>query len=99
MQKPGRASRGEAVLADQPAEPVAALSAVTLTAGEEADHRSARGRSEPESSVRAVAVVVPDEPQIEGRDPQVVDLERLVLSVSTDAAIRWEDDSEEWHAA
>ncbi len=62
-------------------------------------HRAARGRSEPEGSLRAVAVVVPDEPQIEDREPQLVDLERLVLSVSTDKAIRWEDDSEEWHVA
>jgi hypothetical protein len=36
------------------------------------------------------------QPQIEGREPQVVDLERLVLSVSTGEAIRWEDDPEEW---
>jgi hypothetical protein len=35
------------------------------------------------------------QPQIEGREPQVVNLERLVLSVSTGEAIRWEDDPEE----
>ncbi len=29
------------------------------------------------------------QPQIEGREPQVVDLERVVLSVSTGEAIRW----------
>lgn len=36
------------------------------------------------------------QPQIEGREPQVVDLERVVLSISTGEAIRWEDDPEEW---
>lgn len=36
------------------------------------------------------------QPQIEGHEPQVVDLERLVLSISTGEAIRWEDDPEEW---
>jgi hypothetical protein len=36
------------------------------------------------------------QPQIEGREPRVVDRERLVLSVSTGEAIRWEDDPEEW---
>ena len=36
------------------------------------------------------------QPQIEGPEPQVVDLERLVLSVCTGEAIRWEDDPEEW---
>jgi hypothetical protein len=35
------------------------------------------------------------QPQIEGREPRVVNLERLVLSVSTGEAIRWEDDPEE----
>jgi hypothetical protein len=60
LQKPGRASRGEAVLVDQPTEPVAALSAVRLRAGNEADDCSAVGRSELERSVWAVAVVVPD---------------------------------------
>jgi hypothetical protein len=39
------------------------------------------------------------QPQIEGHEPPVVDLERLVLSVSTGEAIRWEDDPEEWHGA
>jgi hypothetical protein len=34
--------------------------------------------------------------QIEGAEPKVVDLERVVLSVSTGEAIRWEDDPEEW---
>jgi hypothetical protein len=36
------------------------------------------------------------QPQIEGREPQVVDLERVVLSISTGEAIRREDDPEEW---
>jgi hypothetical protein len=60
VQKPGRALRGLAVLVDQPAEPVSALSAVTLRVGREADRRSALGRSERERSVRTVAVVVRD---------------------------------------
>ena len=34
--------------------------------------------------------------QIEGAEPQVVDLERVVLSLRTGEAIRWEDDPEEW---
>lgn len=34
--------------------------------------------------------------QIEGAEPQVVDLERVVLSIRTGEAIRWEDDPEEW---
>jgi hypothetical protein len=36
------------------------------------------------------------QPQIEGREPHVVDLERVMLSLSTGEAIRWEDDPEEW---
>jgi hypothetical protein len=36
------------------------------------------------------------QPQTEGHEPQVADLERLVLSVSTGEAIRREDDPEEW---
>jgi hypothetical protein len=35
-------------------------------------------------------------PLVEGREPQVVDVDRIVLSVSTGEAIRWEDDPEEW---
>lgn len=35
-------------------------------------------------------------PNIEGREPQVVDFERIVLSVNTGKPIRWEDDPEEW---
>lgn len=37
-----------------------------------------------------------DQPKIEGSEPQVVDLERMVLSVNTGHAISWEDDPEEW---
>ncbi len=36
------------------------------------------------------------QPQIEGREPLLIDLERVVLSISTGEAIRWEDDPEEW---
>jgi hypothetical protein len=36
------------------------------------------------------------QPQIAGIKPRVVDLERVVLSVCTGKAIRWEDDPEEW---
>ena len=35
-------------------------------------------------------------PKIDGREPQVVDLDRMVLSLSTGRAIRWDDDPEEW---
>jgi hypothetical protein len=35
-------------------------------------------------------------PLIAGHEPQVADLERVVLSVCTGKAIRWEDDPEEW---
>ena len=51
------------------------------------------GRSE------CVATLTQDgrqQPQIAGHEPQVVDLERVVLSVCTGKAIRWEDDPEEW---
>jgi hypothetical protein len=36
------------------------------------------------------------QPLITGHEPQVVDLERVVLSALTGKAIRWEDDPEEW---
>jgi len=51
------------------------------------------GRSE------CVATLTQDgrqQPQIAGHEPQDVDLERVVLSVSTGKAIRWKDDPEEW---
>jgi hypothetical protein len=51
------------------------------------------GRSE------CVATLTQDrrqQPQIAGHEPQVVDLERVVLSVGTGKAIRWEDDPEGW---
>ncbi len=35
-------------------------------------------------------------PKIDGREPQVVDLDRMVLSLSTGRAIRWDDDPEGW---
>jgi hypothetical protein len=35
-------------------------------------------------------------PKIDGREPQVVDLDRMVLSLSTGRAIRWDDYPEEW---
>jgi hypothetical protein len=35
-------------------------------------------------------------PKIDGRDPQVVDLDHMMLSLSTGRAIRWDDDLEEW---
>src|ERR1039458_8413568 len=34
--------------------------------------------------------------QVEGAEPKVVDLERVVLSVSPGEPIRWEDGPEEW---
>jgi hypothetical protein len=37
-----------------------------------------------------------DAPKIEGREPQVVDLQRMVLSIGTGRTISWEDDPEEW---
>jgi hypothetical protein len=37
-----------------------------------------------------------DAPKIEGREPQVVDLERMVLSIATGQTISWDDDPEEW---
>jgi hypothetical protein len=37
-----------------------------------------------------------DAPKIEGREPQVVDLQRMVLSIATGRTISWEDDPEEW---
>ena len=51
------------------------------------------GRSE------CVATLTQDgrqQPLIAGHEPQVVDLERVVLGVCTGNAIRWEDDPEEW---
>jgi hypothetical protein len=48
---------------------------------------------------KCVATLTQDrrqQPQIAGREPQVADLERVVLSVCTGKAIRWEDDPEEW---
>jgi hypothetical protein len=35
-------------------------------------------------------------PKIEGREPQVVDLDRMVLSTTTGRTICWDDDPEEW---
>jgi hypothetical protein len=35
-------------------------------------------------------------PKIEGREPQAVDLQRMVLSIATGRTISWEDDPEEW---
>jgi hypothetical protein len=35
-------------------------------------------------------------PKIDGREPQVVDLDRMVLSLSIGRAIRWDEDPEEW---
>jgi hypothetical protein len=35
-------------------------------------------------------------PTIDGCEPQAVDLDRLVLSLHTGRAIRWDDDPEEW---
>jgi hypothetical protein len=37
-----------------------------------------------------------DAPKIEGREPQAVDLKRMVLSIGTGRTISWEDDPEEW---
>jgi hypothetical protein len=37
-----------------------------------------------------------DAPKIEGREPQVVDLDRMVLSTNTGQTICWDDDPEEW---
>jgi hypothetical protein len=37
-----------------------------------------------------------NQPKIEGSEPHVVDLERIVLSVHSGEAIRWEDDPEAW---
>ncbi len=37
-----------------------------------------------------------DAPKIEGREPQAVDLQRMVLSIGTGRTISWEDDPEEW---
>jgi hypothetical protein len=51
------------------------------------------GRSE------CVATLTQDgrqQPLIAGHEPRVVDLERVVPSVCTGKAIRWEDDPEEW---
>jgi hypothetical protein len=36
------------------------------------------------------------EPKIGGREPQIVDLPRIVPSISYGQTIRWEDDPEEW---
>jgi hypothetical protein len=38
----------------------------------------------------------PQQPQIAGPEPQVVDLERVVLSVRAGKAIGWQDHPEEW---
>ena len=37
-----------------------------------------------------------DAPKIEGHQPQVVDLQRMVLSIATGQTISWNDDPEEW---